>query len=144
MKVQSILKSKGTRVVTMRPEASINTIIHRLKLERIGAIVISTDGTRIEGILSERDIVNGLVEYGGDLLQARAADIMIQEVITCAPDDGIKDVMVKMTHSRIRHVPVVEGGRLAGIISIGDLVKHRLEEVELEATVLREAYIASH
>jgi CBS domain-containing protein len=144
MKVEDILKAKGHRVATMRPESAIDTVIHRMRLDRIGAIVISSDGSTIEGILSERDIVYGLVEHGVALLKMRAADVMTHEVITCRLQDGIKDVMAKMTHRRIRHVPVLERGELAGIISIGDVVKHRLEEVELEATVLREAYIAAH
>ena len=144
MKVQDILSEKGNRVATMRPDASVDTVVHRLRLDRIGAVVISTDGRTIEGILSERDIVYGLVEHGAALLQKRAADIMTHEVITCRAEDAIKDVMAKMTHSRIRHVPVVENGRLAGIVSIGDVVKHRLSEAELETSVLREAYIATH
>jgi CBS domain-containing protein len=144
MKVEDILKAKGYRVATMRPESAIDTVIHRLRLDRIGAIVISSDGRTIEGILSERDIVYGLVEHGVGLLTMRAADVMTHEVVTCRLEDSIKDVMLKMTHRRVRHVPVLERGELAGIISIGDVVKHRLEEVELEATVLREAYIAAH
>lgn len=144
MKVQDILKAKGHRVATMRPESAIDTVIHRLRLERIGAVVISSDGRTIEGILSERDVVYGLVEHGAGLLKMTAADVMTHEVVTCRLQDGIKDVMSKMTHSRIRHVPVVEQGELAGIVSIGDVVKHRLEEAELEATVLRDAYIAGH
>ena len=144
MKVQDILSEKGTRVATMRPEASIDTVVHRLRLDRIGAVVISTDGRTIEGILTERDIVYGLVEHGAALLEKSAADLMMHEVVTCRAQDAIKDVMAKMTHSRVRHVPVLENGRLAGIVSIGDIVKHRLSEAELEATVLREAYIATH
>ena len=144
MKVQDILSEKGTRVATMRPDANIDTVVHRLRLDRIGAVVISTDGRTIEGLLTERDIVYGLVEHGAALLEKTAAGIMMREVITCCAEDAIKDVMAKMTHSRIRHVPVVENGKLAGIVSIGDIVKHRLSEAELEASVLREAYIATH
>jgi CBS domain-containing protein len=144
MKVEDILKAKGHRVATMRPESAIDTVIHRMRLDRIGAIVISRDGSTIEGILSERDIVYGLVEHGAGLLKMTAADVMTHEVITCRLQDTIKDVMSKMTHSRIRHVPVLADGELAGIVSIGDVVKYRLEEAELETTVLREAYIAAH
>ena len=144
MKVEDILKSKSHRVATMRPESAIDTVIHRMRLDRIGAIVLSRDGSTIEGILSERDIVYGLVEHGAGLLKMTAADVMTHEVITCRLQDTIKDVMAKMTHRRIRHVPVVEHGELAGIVSIGDVVKHRLEEAELETTVLREAYFAAH
>ena len=144
MKVQDILSAKGNRVATMRPDTSVETVAHRLRLDHIGAVVVSSDGKTIEGILSERDIVYGLVEHGIGLLKMTAADLMTREVVTCRPQDGIKDVMLKMTHRRIRHLPVLENGKLAGIVSIGDVVKHRLGEVELEATVLREAYIAGH
>ena len=126
----------------MRPDSSITAVIQRMKLERIGAIVISADGERIDGIVSERDIVYGLADQHGDFLALKVSDVMTREVITCTPEDQIKQVMARMTHSRIRHVPVLDGGRLRGIVSIGDVVKNRLEEVELEATVLRDAYIA--
>jgi CBS domain-containing protein len=144
MQVAEILRAKGNRVITMRPETPVSTVIHRFKLDRIGAVVISADGSHIDGLLSERDIVLGLIEHGAGLLQRRAADVMVREVATCAPADSIKQLMAKMTHGRIRHVPVVENGKLAGIVSIGDVVKYRLQEAELEATVLRDAYIAAH
>jgi CBS domain-containing protein len=144
MKVESILKSKGSRVVTMRPEASIATVAHRLKIDRIGAVVISVDGASIAGILSERDILHGLADHGADVLGMKAADLMTREVFTCSPGDSIRQVMANMTNRRIRHLPVVEQGKLLGIVSIGDVVKSRVEEVEIEATVLREAYIAAH
>jgi CBS domain-containing protein len=128
----------------MRPDSPLTTVIRRMRLEHIGAVIISDDGESIAGILSERDVVNGLAERGAELLDCKAADIMTHEVITCAPSDNLKQVMVKMTHSRIRHVPVIEDNQLAGIISIGDVVKHRLEEVEMESTVLRDAYLAAH
>jgi CBS domain-containing protein len=144
MKVADILRAKGGRVVTMRPETLVSTVIHRFKLDRIGAVVISADGNRIDGLLSERDIVLGLIEHGAGLLRLPAGDVMVREVATCTPADSIKQVMAKMTHGRIRHVPVVENGKLAGVVSIGDVVKHRLEEAEMEATMLREAYIAAH
>jgi len=142
MKVADILKSKGASVVTMRPESPITSVIQRLRLERIGAVVISSDGETIQGIVSERDIVYALGERGAELLTLRASDIMSRDVVTCAPDDQIRQVMARMTHRRVRHVPVLESGRLAGIVSIGDVVKNRLEEVEMEATVLRDAYMA--
>jgi CBS domain-containing protein len=144
MQVAEILRAKGNRVITMRPETPVSTVIHRFKLDHIGAVVISTDGNRIDGLLSERDIVLGLIEHGAGLLQRQAGEVMVREVATCTPADSIKQLMAKMTHGRIRHLPVVENGKLAGIVSIGDVVKYRLQEAELEATVLREAYIAAH
>lgn len=146
MKVRGILDAKGRDVVTIRPDATIATAVHRLALERVGALVVSEDGIRIAGILSERDIVGALAGEGADLLSTgrHVADLMTRHVVTCGPDDTVKQLMAEMTRRRIRHLPVVEGGRIAGIVSIGDVVKSRLEEVEMEATVLRDAYIAAH
>jgi CBS domain-containing protein len=146
MKVREILDAKGRGVVTIRPDATLATAVHRLALERIGALVVSDDGVRVAGILSERDVVTGLARDGADLLAAgrRVADLMTRNVVTCGPDDTVKHLMAEMTRRRVRHLPVVVGDRLVGIVSIGDVVKSRLGEVELEATVLREAYIATH
>jgi len=144
MKVSDILGSKGNAVATIRPEAKISTVVRRLKLEGIGAMVVSEDSVQVVGIISERDIVRALVEDGADLLEKRVLDLMTSPVKTCTLDANIKEIMAVMTRSRIRHLPVVEDSRLVGIISIGDVVKNRLEEVELEADVLRDAYIASH
>jgi CBS domain-containing protein len=146
MKVRTILDTKGRHVVTIRPDASVSTAVHRLVLERIGALVVSEDGHKVAGIISERDIIQSLAKSGPDLLTSgrRVAELMEHNVITCTPDDTVQQVMAEMTRRRVRHLPVIEGGGLAGIISIGDVVKSRLEEVELEANVLREAYLVSH
>ena len=146
MKVREILDAKGQGVVTIRSDATLSPAVHRLALERIGALVVSDDGVRVAGILSERDVVAGLARDGADLLAAgrRVADLMTHNVITCGPDDTEKWLMAEMTRRRVRHLPVLDDGRLVGIVSIGDVVKSRLGEVELEATVLREAYIATH
>lgn len=146
MQVREILAAKGRRVVTIRPDATISTLIHRLALERIGALVVSEDGARLDGIVSERDIIHALADRGADLLapDVPVAEIMTRHVTTCAPEDTVKSVMQVMTQRRIRHLPVCEGGRLVGIISIGDAVKSRVEEVELEANVLRDTYFATH
>lgn len=145
MKVKDILAHKGKNVVTVRPDTSVATLVHRLALERIGAMVVSGDGQQILGIISERDIVRVLAERGADLLNpALHVDaIMTRHVKTCTPEDTVKDVMGEMTRSRIRHLPVVENERLAGLVSIGDVVKNRLDELELETNVLRE-YIHMH
>jgi CBS domain-containing protein len=146
MKVRDILGSKGRRVVTIRPDATLSTAVHRLVLERIGALVVSEDGRKVAGVISERDIVRGLASQGADLLStgSRVADLMSRNPITCTPEDSVKHVMAEMTRQRVRHLPVIEDGALAGIVSIGDVVKSRLEEVEMEAEVLRDAYIATH
>ena len=138
MKVEAMLAAKGDKVVTARPDAAITTIVRMLKLEGIGALVISEDGEEILGIISERDVVRALVEHGGEVLKMKAADLMTRSVKTCAPEVNIRDVMAEMTRSRVRHLPVVRGGKLCGIISIGDVVKNRLEELETETSVLRD------
>lgn len=146
MKVQEILAHKGNKVVTIRPDATISTAVHRMSLERVGALVVSEDGISIAGILSERDLIQALAEDGGAILapDRHVRDLMTKGVRTCRPDDPVKGVMAEMTRHRFRHMPVVEAGRLVGIVSIGDVVKTRLDEMELETVVLREAYIAGH
>jgi CBS domain-containing protein len=144
MKVINILHAKGQRIATIRPDAAIGTAVRRLRLEGIGALVVSEDGEHVLGIVSERDVVRALADHGNQLTSMHVMDIMTRSVKTCRPDDSIKHVMAEMTRSRIRHLPVMEHGAMCGIISIGDVVKNRLEEIELEASVLRDAYIASH
>jgi CBS domain-containing protein len=144
MKVAQILKGKKAGVVTVRPTSSIDAVVHRMKLERIGAVIVSPDGKSIVGILSERDILRALAEHGAALLELKAEDLMTREVTTCGREDTLQNVMARMTHHRIRHLPVVEQGELVGIVSIGDAVKSRLEEVEMEANVLRDSYLATH
>ncbi len=138
MKVRDMLAAKGDRVATVRPDATVETALHRLKLEGVGALVVSEDGERVAGILSERDIVRGLPEHGAALLEMKIAGIMTRSVKTCGPDATVQDLMGEMTRSRFRHMPVVSDNRLCGIISIGDVVKNRLEELETETHVLRD------
>ena len=138
MKVETMLAVKGDKVVTLRPDATVATVIRMLKLEGIGALVVSEDGEKILGIISERDVVRALVDHGGEVLKMRVAELMTHSVKNCTPDANIKDVMAEMTRSRVRHLPVVRDGKLSGIISIGDVVKNRLEELETETSVLRD------
>ncbi len=142
MKVQAMLDAKGSKVATTRPYATIATVIRMLKLERIGALVVSDDGETLGGIISERDIVRGLVEHGHELLEMQASELMTRAVKTCTPESHIKDVMAEMTRSRVRHLPVLDGGKLCGIISIGDVVKSRLDDLETETNVLRDYIVA--
>jgi CBS domain-containing protein len=137
MNVEAILRSKGNWVATIRPDAAIAEAVDILKNERIGAIVVSDDGEGVDGILSERDIVIALADHGGDLLSRPVDEIMTRTVVTCDPTDSVGELMAEMTNRRIRHFPVVADGRLRGIVSIGDLVKSRLDEVEFEANSLR-------
>jgi CBS domain-containing protein len=138
MDVASILRTKGSSVATEPPEAMIADIAARLKDEKIGALIVSDDGVKVLGIISERDIVRGLADHGLDLLEKRADDLMTTEVLTCTPNDTTGDLMAVMTEQRIRHIPVTEDGALCGIVSIGDVVKDRLDEIEREATALRD------
>ena len=144
MKVTSILKTKGSQVATVRPEATIATIVRELTAKSIGAVVVSEDGVNLLGLVSEHDIVQALGVYGARTLDLRASDIMVRRPVTCQPDDSVTRVMAEMTRHRARHLPVVEGGRLHGIVSIGDVVKHRLDELETEANILREGFLARH
>jgi CBS domain-containing protein len=143
LKVESVLKSKGRRVETIRPDETVEMAIHKLTSLGIGALVISPDGERVTGVVSERDVVRGLTKHGAKLLAMEVDAIRTPRVPSCAPGDTLGSVMEQMTRTRNRHLPVVDGGKLAGIISIGDVVKNRLEEMELETNVLRDSYIAN-
>jgi CBS domain-containing protein len=136
MNVETILRSKGGAVATVAPRATIRDAVALLRRERIGALVVS-GGARVEGILSERDIVHGLADRGAPLLDATVEELMTRRVFTCTPRDSVGDLMATMTERRIRHIPVLKDGALAGIVSIGDVVKHRLDEIEYEASSLR-------
>ena len=144
MKVAHILHAKGADVEVVRPDAKVVMAVHRLRMQNVGALVVSRDGMRVEGVLSERDIVRGLARHGADLLDMSVVAVMTRSVPVCSPGDSLTTVMSQMTRTRNRHIPVVEDGQLCGIVSVGDVVKHRLEEMELEASVLRDAYLASH
>ncbi len=142
MKVAAILKAKGASVATTPPDETVSTIVWELRSKNIGALVISEDGITVLGLIAERDIIHGLAEHGARLLGLRASQLMTQPVLTCAREDSVTTVMALMTRHRVRHIPVVEDGKLRGIVSIGDVVKHRLDELEMEANIIREAYIA--
>jgi CBS domain-containing protein len=142
MKVREILKGKGSRVVTVAPHSSIHDLARRLRLEGIGAAVVSQDGQRVDGIVSEREIVRSLAEHGTRLLDKPVSDIMLAGVVTCKAEDSVKEVMRRMTLHRARHLPVIENGKLTGIVSIGDVVKSRLDDMELETNVLRDYLVA--
>lgn len=141
MNVDAILKVKGDTVVTIRPTATIAEAVRLLCEKRIGALVVSANGIEPQGILSERDIVHGLGKEGATLLERGVEDLMTKTVVTCLPQDRVADLMALMTERRIRHIPVIRSGKLAGLVSIGDIVKNRLDEIELETTSLK-AYVA--
>ena len=138
MHVAAILKEKGRAVETARADASVMDVAARLSAMRIGAIVITgVDGT-IAGIISERDVVRVVGQHGAGALDWPVADVMTRAVLTCQDSDTVDSLMSVMTARRFRHLPVVEGGQLAGIVSIGDVVKHRVAEVEHEASMMRD------
>jgi CBS domain-containing protein len=141
MSILHILNEKGRDVVTAEPAQSLADVVAVLADHRIGAVVVVERGA-VQGILSERDIIHSLSAHGTDALKKSVRDCMTPKVITCSPTDTIHDVMQKMTAGRFRHVPVMENGRLMGIISIGDVVKRRIQEVESEANSIRD-YIAT-
>jgi CBS domain-containing protein len=142
MTVETILRQKGTDVATIEPEASIRRAADWLRVKNIGALVV-TSGKVVLGLISEREIVHAFSRYGETAASMPVKEIMQYGVITVSPDESVNRVMKLMTHHRVRHMPVLRDGKLAGIISIGDVVKHRLEDLELETNVLRDAYIAA-
>jgi CBS domain-containing protein len=143
MNVENILEQKGTEVVTIAPEASIKRAADWLRAKDVGVLVV-TSNEAILGIISERDIVRAFSQYGEPVASMQVKDIMTHGLITASLRDDLPHLMRLMTRHRVRHVPVLRNGKLAGIISIGDVVKHRLDDLELEANVLRDVYIASH
>ena len=142
MTVSSIINDKGGDVATISPESSLQDAVNMLVERRIGAIVVTDFAGRVAGILSERDIVRAAGRSGGNALSEAVSAHMTREVVTCKMDDSTEVLMEMMTSGRMRHLPVVNDGKLAGIISIGDVVKRRIADAELEAESLK-AYIAS-
>jgi CBS domain-containing protein len=140
MRITDVLRRKGDVVVTVGPEQTVKGLLDLLAEHRVGALVVSTDGQTVEGIVSERDVVRKLQSDGAAALDYPISQIMTADVRTCTPDAAVDDLMVVMTERRVRHVPVVVDGKLAGIVSIGDVVKHRIDELQSERDQLT-AYI---
>jgi predicted transcriptional regulator len=143
MNVESVLMQKGTDVVTIRPEANIKRAADWLGAKNIGALVVASDDA-VLGIISERDIVRAFSQYGEPVASMLVKDIMTHSLITVTPEDDLNGVMRLMTRHRVRHLPVLRNGKLAGMISIGDVVKRRLDSLELETKVLRDVYAVAH
>jgi len=141
-KVSSILKHKGHHVVTVAPQHTVASVVKLLTQNRIGAAPVINQEGRLVGIISERDIIRGMSEHEQAALTLSAEQLMTREVRLCSPEDELVELMQVMTRQRIRHLPVVQNGALDGIVSIGDVVKQRLEEVQSEAEELRK-YICS-
>lgn len=140
MNIGQILKSKGRAVATARPDTSLSDIIAKLAQKKIGAIVIVGDAGEVAGIVSERDIIRRVAERGNAALNEPVSESMTATVITCQETSTLDEMMELMTQGRFRHVPVLEDGALVGIVSIGDVVKNHIAEVEMEVTAMREYF----
>jgi CBS domain-containing protein len=136
MLVRDVLAAKGDQVATIRPSATVTELVAALAEHRVGALVATAEDGHIAGIVSERDVARGLHTHGAALLSMAVAELMTTRVRTCEPGDAIRDVARTMTDGRFRHLPVLEDGRLAGIVSIGDIVKRRIDELETETDQL--------
>jgi CBS domain-containing protein len=136
MLISDVLRVKGTQVITVTPDTTVRQLVAVLAEHRIGAVVVSNDGMTVDGIVSERDVVQALARRGAAVMSAQVTAIYTAQVHTVTPQSPIEDVMLMMTERRVRHAPVVADGRLQGIVSIGDVVKIRLGELQAERTAL--------
>ena len=143
MQVRDIIKDKTSALITVRATDSLKNAISKLDYERIGATLVVNENDQLVGMLSERDLVGVLAEYGDRALIANVGALMTRRIFGCAPEDTIQDAMAWMVHHRVRHLPVVEDGRVLGIISIGDVVKHLVDETEKEPRVLEAVLVNS-
>ena len=142
MKVADILTAKGSAVITVKPSDTIGTLSQRLRDNRIGAVAVSSNGTTVEGVISERDIAYGVAVHMADLHKLPVSALMTKTVITCSPNDRIADVASTMRARNIRHLPVEEDKRLVGMVSIRDVLNHRLDDLQQQTNMLRA--FASH
>lgn len=142
MNVAAILKGKGRAVATARSETPLQVVVEKLTAKRIGAIVVVGANGAVAGIISERDIIRAIAEKGAECLGQPVSEFMTRQVVICSEADTLDQLMATMTAGRFRHIPVVEDGTLAGIVSIGDVVKHHIAEVEMEASALRTYLLA--
>ena len=142
MRISDLLRAKGTQVVTVPPDTTVRRLLAVLAEHRIGAVVVSHDGTSVDGIASERDIVRAFARQGAAAMSEPVTAIYTAEVHTITPETQIEEVMRMMTERRVRHAPVVQDGALRGIVSIGDVVKNRIDELETERAALTD-YITS-
>lgn len=142
MIVRDVLSGKGAAVVTISPSAPIAELVAALSEHRIGALVVAADGSHIDGIVSERDIARAMHKHGAEVMHMQVSELMTSDVRTCHSGDQIGDIARVMTEGRFRHLPVVDDGALIGIVSIGDIVKKRIDELETETDHLM-GYLAS-
>ena len=138
MIVKAILSAKGSDVITIEPTATLDTAVKTLAKHKIGALLVLGPDRRVMGILSERDIVRALSEHGAGVLTQPLSQVMTRKVVTCSQSDTVEVLMQRMTTGKFRHLPVVEQEQVVGVISIGDVVKHRLQEMEQEQAALKD------
>lgn len=138
MRVASILKIKGTAVMTVRANETVQAVAKHLHREGVGALIVCSGRDQLDGVISERDVAVGLAIHGSGITDLAASALMSTSVVTCFPDDSVTDVARIMTERRLRHIPVKDGRRLVGVVSIGDVLKFRLDEAQLENRVLRD------
>ncbi len=151
MKVEDILKKKGRKVVTVRPDTPVSTVMHHMRGEHVGCIVISEDRAHLDGIIAVRDIIYGMAEHeerlrkmkGTEILDTPVSEIMTRSVRTCKPDDTLRAAIKRMNKFKVLHLPVVgDDNKLAGIISIDDVVKYAIDAMDSEIAVLRDSLVA--
>ena len=142
-RVRDVLRVKGSEVRTVPPGTPVIRLAQRMRADQIGAFVVSSRVGHLDGLVTERDIVFAIARHGAGALELPVSAVMSKAPSTCAPDDTVRAVMTAMTRERVRHLPVVEHGALRGIISIGDVVKASIDDADLEAGVIRDAYLAN-
>lgn len=142
MSVETILKTKGSTVYSVRPEHAVSDAAALMSAKKVGVALVCDGKGRLHGVISERDIVTGITQFGKGLLDMPVRNIMTSPVVTCTPADTAKGILEVMTKRRIRHLPVVDGDDILGIVSIGDAVNYRLNEAEMEKAVLRDFAVA--
>lgn len=142
MNVATILKAKGRSVTTVRPDQTLQDVVKKLAARKIGAVVVVGDNGTVEGIISERDMIRAIAEGGILALESPVSNFMTRDVVTCQETSHVDEMMEMMTAGRFRHLPVVEDGALVGIVSIGDVVKNHVAEVEMEVSAMR-SYLAT-
>ncbi|MBA3020366.1 CBS domain-containing protein [Propionicimonas sp.] len=138
MKIANVIHNKGAEVVTIRAQATVAELVELLARRNIGAVVVSSDGRSVDGIVSERDVVRHLAADGGEILNRTVAEVMTTPVVTATLEDGLGATAHTMTYSRLRHIPVVEDGQLVAIVSLGDVVKYRIDQLTDERNHLLE------
>ncbi len=142
MNVAAILSAKGNMVEVVSPDTPITVAVHRMSTRGIGSLVVVGADDQLVGVVGERDIVRAIDHHGARFTELSVREVVNTSVATCAVTDDLSEVMRRMTATRSRHMPVVEGGQVVGLVSIGDVVKHRLGELELETHVLRDVYLS--